>query len=327
MTNFNPKVSIIIPVYNGSNYMREAIDSALAQNYGNIEVIVVNDGSIDDGKTREIALSYKDRIRYFEKENGGVATALNFGIEKMTGEYFSWLSHDDVYYSDKIEKQINFLNQQNDKKIILYSDFEYIDEKSHWISDQKIRNKKKNTLYAVLKGYIHGCTLLIPKSCFYEVGKFDEKLKTTQDYDLWFRLIREYPVIHFSIILVLSRQHNEQGSKYISTHLEEETSLYISFINRLNEQEILKLEKSMELFYFKMAFFYKRKNLVKVANYCFQKISEKKKWKLLLYKFYPLFIFRFIFPLRILIMNPKYVLNRIKEKLKCFYLMRSKCIK
>ena len=85
MTVFNPKVSIVIPVYNGSDYMAEAIDSALAQTYNNTEVIVVNDGSNDGGKTREIAFSYEDKIRYFEKENGGVASALNFGIKKMEG--------------------------------------------------------------------------------------------------------------------------------------------------------------------------------------------------------------------------------------------------
>ena len=67
-----PKVSIVIPVFNGSNYLREALDSALAQTYTNCEVIVVNDGSNDNGKTREIALSYGNKIRYFEKENGGV---------------------------------------------------------------------------------------------------------------------------------------------------------------------------------------------------------------------------------------------------------------
>ena len=91
----NPLVSIVIPVYNGSNFMREAIDSALAQTYPNIEILVVNDGSTDN--TREIALSYGDKIRYFEKENGGVATALNLAIHEMKGEYFSWLSHDDWY--------------------------------------------------------------------------------------------------------------------------------------------------------------------------------------------------------------------------------------
>ena len=86
--NENPLVSIVIPVYNGSDYLREAIDSALAQTYANIEVLVINDGSKDNGATESIALSYGDRIRYFNKENGGVASALNMGIEQMKGDYF-----------------------------------------------------------------------------------------------------------------------------------------------------------------------------------------------------------------------------------------------
>ena len=76
----DPLVSIVIPVYNGANYLREAIDSALAQTYSNVEIIVVNDGSDDGGATRDIALSYGDKIRYFAKDNGGVSTALNVGI-------------------------------------------------------------------------------------------------------------------------------------------------------------------------------------------------------------------------------------------------------
>ena len=78
-----PLVSIVIPVYNGSNYMREAIDSALAQTYENVEIIVVNDGSTDDGETDRIARSYGDKIRYFAKDNGGVSSALNKGIKEM----------------------------------------------------------------------------------------------------------------------------------------------------------------------------------------------------------------------------------------------------
>ncbi len=100
MSANNPKVSIVIPVYNGSDFLREAIDSALAQTYRNIEIVVVNDGSQDDGKTEHVALSYGNKIRYFSKPNGGVASALNRAIREMTGEYFSWLSHDDLYSSN-----------------------------------------------------------------------------------------------------------------------------------------------------------------------------------------------------------------------------------
>ena len=119
----DPLVSIVIPVYNGANYMREAIDSALAQTYSNIEIIVVNDGSNDDGKTREIALSYGDKIRYFEKDNGGVSTALNLGIQNMRGKYFSWLSHDDVYLPDKVQAEIDALRQAGDMSRVVYSNW------------------------------------------------------------------------------------------------------------------------------------------------------------------------------------------------------------
>ncbi|MEG2610188.1 MAG: glycosyltransferase family A protein, partial [Bacilli bacterium] len=73
----NCKVSIVIPVFNGANYLKEAIDSALAQTYKNIEIIVVNDGSNDEGRTKDIAISYGNKIRYYEKENGGTSSALN----------------------------------------------------------------------------------------------------------------------------------------------------------------------------------------------------------------------------------------------------------
>ena len=110
MSSFNPLVSIVIPVYNGSKFLGEAIQSALNQTYKNVEVIVVNDGSNDNDKTEQIALSFKKKIRYFKKENGGVSSALNLGIRKMKGDFFSWLSHDDLYDSQKIKMQIQYIS-------------------------------------------------------------------------------------------------------------------------------------------------------------------------------------------------------------------------
>ena len=120
--NQNPKVSIIIPVYNGSDYLKEAIESALAQTYKNTEIIVINDGSKDNGATENIALSFGKKICYFRKSNGGVASALNFGIRKMTGDYFSWLSHDDIYLPKKLQKQVNLI-LKSPPKTFIYSNF------------------------------------------------------------------------------------------------------------------------------------------------------------------------------------------------------------
>ena len=165
MSKLNPKVSIVIPVYNGSNFLKEAIDSALAQTYKNIEIIVVNDGSSDDGATEKIAKSYGDKIKYYKKENGGVATALNLGIKKMTGEYFSWLSHDDKYKTDKVKIQIKFMSKIKENNVILFSNYDLMDENSKITGKCKFNQSilTKTPIYALLRGNVNGITMLIPK--------------------------------------------------------------------------------------------------------------------------------------------------------------------
>lgn len=214
-----PLVSIVIPVYNGSNYLREAIVSALDQSYSNCEVLVVNDGSSDNGETRNIALSFRDRIRYFEKENGGTSTALNYGIQHARGDYISWLSHDDLYFPEKIEKQIFFLNTVNETHAVVYSDYEALDVDNNELSSHPIIHINScdylpDILVLLLRSRLHGCTLLIPKSCFTEVAYFDSQYKTTQDYNLWFRLLRHgYKFMHVPEVVVRTRWHKDQGSR------------------------------------------------------------------------------------------------------------------
>ncbi len=121
-------VSIVIPVFNGSKYLGSAIDSALSQTYPNLEVIVVNDGSDDNGRTRDCALAYGERIRYFEKPNGGVASALNLGIEQMRGDYFAWLSHDDEFLSEKIACQVEYIQRMiATEEFVFFSGFKMQD--------------------------------------------------------------------------------------------------------------------------------------------------------------------------------------------------------
>lgn len=241
---YTPLVSIVIPVYNGANYMREAIDSALAQTYKNIEIIIINDGSKDNGATESIALSYGDKIRYFSKENGGCASALNYGIENMKGEYFSWLSHDDVYLPNKVEHQINILNKLNNKDITLYCGYELIDEKSRLLGfirldDKYPKEKLDISLFPVLRGLVYGCALLIPAKYFKKVGLFDESLKYTQDYDLWFKLFRIAPIYFDSEVLVKCRQHLAQTSRTEVSQLEECEKLWSGFLKKLTEEEML----------------------------------------------------------------------------------------
>lgn len=216
----SPLVSIIIPVYNGSNYLREAVDSALAQTYENKEIIIVNDGSRDGGATEEIALSYGDRVRYFKKENGGVSSALNMGIANMRGEYFSWLSHDDRYTPHKLQVIMELLGGYEDKSLIGLCESTQIDKDSKPLSDIKARVRFetgrvidwKEALADLLRyGSFNGCTLIIPKCVFDECGGFHEGLRYAQDWLMWLNIfLRGYSLVYTDAPFVEGRVHNGQ---------------------------------------------------------------------------------------------------------------------
>lgn len=231
--------------------MREAIDSALAQTYTNIEIIVINDGSTDGDKTDKVAKSYGDKIRYFKKENGGVATALNLGIEEMKGEYFSWLSHDDFYSNNKVEKEVEILQHQSANTIVV-SDYSFVDAHSQIIRKVRLPQNIERTLPLVLayNGIVHGCTFLIPASCFHRHGTFNESLKTVQDYDMWFRLSLHCRVVVVREVLVFARMHSEQDSvKHREVLLHEGFAYYKKALLYISNDDVL-LQKQQKSAWF-----------------------------------------------------------------------------
>lgn len=260
-----PKVSIIIPVYNGANYLSHAIECALNQTYENVEIIVINDGSSDEQQTEQIALSYGDKIKYLYKENGGVSSALNYGISQMAGDYFSWLSHDDGYTMDKIDDSIQLLAHNNmlNKKCIAFTGGYFIDT-----NGKKIKNFRDyfevNKVYTgeqvidimTKKGTLNGCCMLIPKSAFEEVGMFDEKLRYSQDSLMWYKIfMNEYFLVSDNKPNVFNRIHNNQVSQtrkdlyehdalYIAKELAEplskvsgDSEVFLRYIMRLSRQK------------------------------------------------------------------------------------------
>ena len=212
--SFNPLISIAIPVYNGANYLAEAIDSALAQTYSPIEILVINDGSTDQEATRKVALAYCDRIRYFEKKNGGVASALNVAIREMKGDWFSWLSHDDLFLPEKTQRQVEYLSKS--KTAIVYGDYSLIDEKGRAIAGETgvvPLAAKRNMFHQLLSGFpVNGCTTLIHRNVFERIGFFNEDLPTIQDYDFWFRCAKEIDFHLMSEVLIKSRIHADQDT-------------------------------------------------------------------------------------------------------------------
>lgn len=220
---YQPKVTVVMPVYNGEKYVGKAIESALNQTYKNIEIIVVNDGSTDN--TDDAVKPYLDRVSFYKKENGGVSSALNLAISKASGVWISWLSHDDLYAPQKIEKQINRLNEilgENPgcdiEKYVLSCGDCRIDENGERLPRGGTSHPSYTDCYdlvakEIINYSIGGCTVLAPKSAYDSVGGFDEGNRTISDADMWFRLMLSGYIFDFSNEpLVLARYHKDMVS-------------------------------------------------------------------------------------------------------------------
>ena len=231
---YHPKVTIVIPVYNGELYMKYAIDSALKQTYDNLEVLVINDGSKD--RTDQIAKEYGDRIRYISKENGGVSTVLNMAIREMHGEWLSWLSHDDVYLPEKVESQVRRLNElifsgvaeTEIGKYVLSCQSQRIDEQGNLLprgtKHHPVFQDKYDLISQEICNYsIGGCTVLASRTAYQAVGGFDEANRTISDTDMWFKLmLKGYHFDFCDVPYVQSRYHKGMVSIVRNTLVEQE---------------------------------------------------------------------------------------------------------
>jgi glycosyltransferase involved in cell wall biosynthesis len=206
-----PKVSVVIPAYNGARHLSAAIDSALAQTYPNVEVLVVSEGSDDD--IRAITLGYGDRTKLIEQESRGLGAALNAGVEAMTGAYFCCLNHDDVYKPHKIEHQVDFYRRLGRDDVVLFSDYETIDALGEGTGrvgfEPVIGGHPKLALW---RGDIEASTVFARKSAFDRFGRFDETVRFMADHDLWMKWSDHLHFIHIPEPLVQKRVHANQFS-------------------------------------------------------------------------------------------------------------------
>jgi glycosyltransferase involved in cell wall biosynthesis len=236
----SPKISIVIPVYNGSNYLSEAIDSALNQTCPDFEVIVVNDGSNDDGKTEAICKSYGERIRYFYKENGGVATAVNLGIRQMQSEWFAWLSHDDLFSTNRVDANLRTIKAHPEARVI-FCRHRFFDSNGQILVESRFNFSKIENLGELLAiNPIHFCAMTIHRACFDKVGFFNEDNRTTQDKEMQIRLARWFPFYLDNLSLTLARDHNERGTQTLTRqHQKDKDWLSHYFYNEFSLQDFL----------------------------------------------------------------------------------------
>lgn len=199
--NDMPLVSIIIPTYNRSKLLRQAVASVLAQTYQKFELIIVDDGSTDDTKSVIEAIA-DDRIRYIWQENQQRCAARNTGIAAAQGEYLAFLDSDDLWLPRKLELQLSAIDRHPDisashgRCVRMNQDFEFIYPHElysctgpEWVGDVRESLLLRNSF--VSQGVV------AHRRLFETVGGFDVSLPHSEDWDMWIRLSA---ITHFSII-------------------------------------------------------------------------------------------------------------------------------
>ena len=207
-----PEISVIIQTYNRIKLIERAINSVLNQSHMVNQIIIVDDGSTDG--TKEIIKEKYPQITYIYQNNKGVSAARNIGINKTHCNWISFLDSDDTWHQDKIEKQIQKINENPDT-LICHTD-------EIWYRYDKIQNQQKK--HKKFGGYIFNqclpfciispSSVMINRKVFNEVGLFDEKLPSCEDYDMWLRICSRYPVLFINEALTNKYGgHDDQLSK------------------------------------------------------------------------------------------------------------------
>ena len=201
-----PKISVIIPVYNGEKTIQETIESVLNQSESDFELIVINDGSQD--ATLDIVASIRDpRLKVFSYPNGGVSASRNRGFFHAEGEFIAFLDADDLWTPEKLEAQLKAL-QKNPQAAVAYSWLDHIDESGQFLRSGCRRTStgdvyKDFLLAQFLENFSNA---LIRKQALLEVGGFDESLTHAEDWDMFLRLAARYNFVAVPSTQILYRR-------------------------------------------------------------------------------------------------------------------------
>jgi len=185
-----PTVTVIIPTYNSAALVTQAIDSALAQTTAPTEIIVIDDGSADDTKTR--LAPYTNRIKYHHQSNQGVAAARNLGLREATSDFIAFLDADDLWHPQKLELQLQAIATHSEISLLAT-------ERSATISTLPLQNpndqiQKIPWKDLVVKNRFTTSSVLLRRSILNQTGHFDTALQGPEDYDLWLRIAELAPV-------------------------------------------------------------------------------------------------------------------------------------
>lgn len=231
-------ISVIMPVFNATSYLSDAIESVLDQTHKPNEIIVVNDGSTDNGSTSKTISKYSNYVKVVNKSNGGCGSALNAGIRQMTSSHFAWLSHDDLYLSNHLQELTSVLEDSGKLDSIVFGNWYYANEKLEILGSRNLGTElneeiQSNPFAILAKSLINGCSLLVPIEKLHFHGLFNEKLPTTQDYAMWRKLFPVSQFVNSPTRSLISRQHSEQDSIKVKNHTAEADLEYLQLISEM----------------------------------------------------------------------------------------------
>ncbi|MBE9188819.1 glycosyltransferase family 2 protein [Gloeocapsopsis crepidinum LEGE 06123] len=212
-----PKVTIIIPAYNAMPYLQSTLESVFKQTFQDFEIIVVNDGSLDE--TEKYVSSLADpRLKLINQVNQGVAPARNTGITHAQGKYLAFLDADDLWETTKLETQVCCLEAYSEVGLV-YTWTALADRDGKPTGRLVTSNAEGDVWQQLIKFNFIGCgsTPLIRKSCFKTVGLFDSELTPAEDWDMWLKIAANYSFAVIKEPLVRYRANSSSLSKsYLS---------------------------------------------------------------------------------------------------------------
>lgn len=205
-----PLVSVVIPTYNCAPYISEAIESVLNQTYQNIEIIVVDDGSVDH--TKKVLKRFIGKIKYYYQDNNGAPAARNAGLKVSSGDYFQLLDADDILLPNKIKFQIETFKKLSCEYGVVYSGVRFFNyTNSSKLMERGLHSFSGDILNKLIwenSILIHAA--LIKKECFEKVGGFNEDLQRCDDYEFWLRASSlGYKFYYINRVLALYRKRSD----------------------------------------------------------------------------------------------------------------------
>jgi glycosyltransferase involved in cell wall biosynthesis len=207
-----PQVSVVVPTYNRAWCLREAVDSALAQEFRGVELIVVDDGSTDE--TPRLLNEYGDSIRVLRQENRGVSAARNAGIAVAHGDLIAFLDSDDIWLKDKLAHQVEFFKRH--PEILICQTEELWVRNGGRVNPGQRHRKRGGMIFepSLALCLVSPSAVMLRRELFDRVGFFDEGLPACEDYDLWLRVSCRYAVGLIETPLIVKRGgHADQLSR------------------------------------------------------------------------------------------------------------------